>query len=108
MFKSDRDIPLICQGVHNCPVITVENYIKWYTLYVIHPDERVESLCYPGFENHLDEPQGEMGFHDHCPNPRAVCKMAERLGYDVDEVSLDAITGRWHIEVENFDPNDNW
>ena len=107
MYKSDRDLPLIYQDTQrNTPIITVENYCKWYTLYVVNPDDTVEHLCFPGHDNPNDEPEGEMGFRDHVPNPKAVCKMAKRLNYDVDEISLEVITGRWHTEVLNYDPTD--
>ena len=40
---------------------------------------------------------------DHVPNPKAVWKMSERLGYDIDFQSFEMIIGRWFIDVKNWD-----
>jgi len=103
MNKSERGIPLVLQDIPIKPTITVENYLKWYTLYVVFPDGSVEHLCFPRFDNKEDEIEGEVGFMDHVPNPKAVWKMSERLGYDIDMQSFEMIVGRWFIEVENWD-----
>jgi hypothetical protein len=93
---------LVCDYTPEIPTITVEDYCKWYTLYVVFPDNRVESLCFPGHDTLDDLPSGEMSFVDHVPNPRAVKRMAERLGYEIDYDSLERMVGRWFLEVQNW------
>ncbi|MFO5742282.1 hypothetical protein ACLBPW_29705, partial [Klebsiella pneumoniae] len=39
---SDRKLPLCFKGVYDIPVVTIENYCKWYGLNIVYPDGRVE------------------------------------------------------------------
>ena len=102
MLLSDHGHPLVYQGEPwTSPIITVENYIKWYTLYMVMPDGEIRSLCYTGLV--LPEGSQESLFCDHVPNPKAVAYTAMKNNMYVDEVSFEAIVGRWLIEVENKD-----
>lgn len=64
------------------PVITVENYTKWYTLFTIQPDGKVEPLI-------ID------GWIDHNPIPVEVYKYAQQANMFVDEQSMEMIIGRF-------------
>ena len=64
------------------PIITVENYTKWYTLFTIQPDGKVEQLI-------ID------GWIDHNPIPVEVYKYAEQNNMFVDEQSMEMIIGRF-------------
>jgi hypothetical protein len=79
-------------------MVTCEISSKWYSLLLIHPDSRVETIQFP------DEPCCGSPWVDHAPNPRHVVAYAERMGYDIDEVALDCIAGRFWQEGlnENF------
>ena len=98
-YFSDRDIPLVYYGrppTH--PTITVENYLKWYKLYVIHPNGLVTSLEFPWEEDLSDVGESTVG--DHVVNPRAVVRFADRHNFVVDAEALEMLTGRWVIEAE--------
>ena len=105
-FVSERGAELFCDGVADRPVITVENYLKWYDLYVIHPEGRVEVL-----EDHLSAEDdfiseyGESAYGDHVFNPRFVLFLARRNGMDVSSGALEALIGRWQLEHDNVDFN---
>ena len=91
---SDRGKPLVCQdtcGRPYCktPILTVENYIKWYCLYLIRPSGEVEAVDFP-----------DDGYCDHVPYPAAVERMAAKNGWVVDEQSLEMMIGRYMLEVK--------
>jgi len=95
MYLSNRGHPLVhCTPPIAIPVLTVENYVKWYTLHVVHPDGRVQEVDFP-----TESPAGS-AFMDHVPNPVACQKLAADKGWLWDENSLDMIWGRWRREVE--------
>lgn len=95
-FVSSRKIPLICQTVGALPVITMENYPKWYGLEVIHPNGTVEDVD-PDLLDELCGDKPLMG--DHNYHPDLLKMVANRLGGIVDQVSLYTAAGRWQVEV---------
>ena len=105
MYLSDRGQPLVYVGSpQDLPVLTVENYVKWYTLHVVHPGGRVKAVNFP----QASPPGGGSAFVDHAPNPLACQQLAAKRGWVWDENSLDMIWGRWRREVEEvaeFDPD---
>lgn len=70
------------------PVVTVEAYTKWYGLYVVRPDAQVEEVPFPTHETLTP-------YIDHVPNPAVVEAWAEANGYEVDEMALEMMIGRW-------------
>jgi hypothetical protein len=94
---SERDIPLvwIVPPLPGEVVLTVENYCKWYSLYLIHEDGRVEKIPFPdqGWAQ-----SGESAYADHVPNPTVVQRFAERKGYLLDTQAFEMIIGRWELE----------
>jgi hypothetical protein len=107
MRVSARNFPLVYQGPapETGTIVTVENYVKWYGLHLVHPGDRIEEVVFP------DDDPGENGcyFVDHVPNPVSVAKMARRLGYTIDPMSYEMMVGRWEIEVTGRarDPDDD-
>jgi len=103
MLLSDHGHPLVFQGEPwKNPILTVENYLKWYTLYLVMPDGEIRSLVYTGLilpEKFKDQ----VLFVDHVPNPRAVAYTASQRHFYVDPVSFEAIIGRWQLEVKYED-----
>ncbi len=87
---------LLYKGNPAIPTITVENYCKWYRLYVVYPDGRVEEIDFP-------EPRELKEAHcsDHVPNPKAVAMYAAEVGYAVHDESMEMIIGRWEREALN-------
>ncbi len=81
------------------PILTCEDYIKWYELYLVFPDETVFMVHPHEFEDKLFE----KGFSDticgdHVFNPEAVALIADIQGWDIDENSYEMIIGRWERE----------
>jgi hypothetical protein len=78
------------------PIVSVPtDGSKWYRLTVTYWDGTTEQVSFPdeGDYETLGSP-----YLDHAPNPRHVWRWAERMGYDVDDASLEAITGRWVLD----------
>ena len=97
-YFSDRGIPLVFNRVLDStgtPVLTVENYLKWYTLYLINPDASVVSICFP-----------DNGYCDHVPYPSAVEILAEENGWYLCEESMAMIVGRYYMEFKNHSIED--
>lgn len=93
-YVSPRDLPLVFQDEPgDRPILTVENYVKWYTLYVVHPDGRVR-------EADMTEEDGfRSAWRDHVPHPAACHAYARLKGWEWDENSLDMVYGRYAREV---------
>ncbi len=77
-------------------IATVENYIKWYGVYIVLPSGEVVVF---------DAPDGAE-LWDHCVTPHTA-RAVRDAGYTWDEVSLDTAAGRYWREIESdtqFDP----
>jgi hypothetical protein len=98
LFYSDRGLPLVFWASSDvervCPIVTIENYCKWYNLYVVMPDDTVRQL----------RPE-EYGVNDlwldHVPNPRHLDAIADRLGMYLDPNSFEMIIGRYRLEIKD-------
>lgn len=104
IHKSPRGMPLmwmLAPGVK--PTLTVENYLKWYELFLLHPNGEIESVPF----SKLDDPafcySDESAYCDHVPNPAAVYRYAEANDYHLDDQAFEMIVGRWELEYhENY------
>lgn len=76
---------------HLAPVLTVENYTKWYVLYLVHPDNRVEQVSFDQLNDFTDKSP----YTDHAPNPVAVERLAAARGWNIAERAMECIIGRW-------------
>ena len=96
VYKSDRGMLLVFQEIDaGIPVLTVENYCKWYCLYLVDSSGDVTPVDFP-----------EDGYTDHVPYPDAVEALAESRGWVVDEQSMEMIIGRYMLEARMFDIRD--
>ncbi len=95
MLCSYRGIPLVRQEHSSAPILTVENYCKWYALWLITPDDHVSQVPFP-----------EDGYCDHVPFPAAVQKLADRNGWLVDDQSMEMMVGRYMLEVRDEEVED--
>lgn len=77
-------------------VVHVPFETHWHTLQVIHADGRTELADFPDMGNH--ERLGSALFGD-VPNPKHVLEWAQSMGYEVDDLSLELLVGRWEIQV---------
>lgn len=66
------------------PIVTIENYHKWYSIYLIMPDGSVQP-----FDLGI-----EVEFIDHTPFPGTLYDFAKKLGYYMDEQSYEMMVGR--------------
>ena len=104
-YYSDRLHPLVYRGIPSkeTPILTVENYVKWYSLHLVQLDGSVVVVQFPEWG-----PGGRSGFMDHVPDPIACQKLAADNDWVWDENSLDMIWGRWRREAEmvpEYDPD---
>jgi hypothetical protein len=98
LHYSDRDIPLVYTGpLLDCPIITVENYCKWYSPYVIMPDGVIRKITSEEISQATDDFSNAWHI-DHCFHPRLLSKLAEMLKGEVCEQSLEMAAGRWVME----------
>lgn len=95
-YYSWRGQPLIFVGKSDVPIVTMENYCKWYGIQVVFPDGRVENV----HPNVLDELCGNDHFiGDHNYHPELLRRVAKHYGGHADYVSLEASAGRWAMEI---------
>ena len=97
-YKSERGIPLVYIEKSNglyAGIITVENYKKWYSLYLVKGNGSVTKI----------ENDGTIDIGGHVPNPSDVVAYAERYGYDICGQSMDMIMGRYTREMLNEEPD---
>lgn len=91
MFVSERGIPLITQETLGKRMLTAEDYIKWYDLYLIKEDGTVEVV---GWNEHFDE-----GWRDHCIVPESFKAMAEMLNATYDERTWKAVCDMYEESI---------
>lgn len=94
---SDRNIPLLYHEdiPEKGSILTVENYIKWYDIYVIGKS-KVRKLPFKWNNQYEQEFEGEVAWSDHIPTPW-FCKWLTKK-FTWDYVSLEVILGRWILE----------
>jgi len=80
------------------PILTVECYSRWYSLYLVTPNGEVSIVDFSELEPYASG-SSVSAYVDHVPNPVAVEAFAESRGYHLYEVALDMIVGRWTREV---------
>lgn len=106
-YVSERNIPLLFQGLPvKESVLTVENYLKWYRLYLVLPSGNVEPVPFDLMEVmvrkdptiNTDE---SAPYCDHVPNPIWVARYCELLNFRLHSRSLEVMVGRWTLEVKD-------
>ena len=99
IYFSKRGHPLVWATHPPLGVIavTVENYMKWYGLHLIHPDGRVDEIPFPSDLKYGDS-TNTSHCCDHAPNPMWVQRFCHDKGYLLDLQALEMIIGRWEIE----------
>lgn len=83
------------------PVVTVENYCKWYALQVVMPSGAIVEYDFEQLE-----PYAENYVSDHVPSPLAVVRWARAMGFEVHAESLEMILGRWLLESGESKPKE--
>jgi len=96
-YHSARGIPLVQSVEHVVvPTLTVEYYLKWYSLHLIRPGE--DPAVSQVFFHHLEDYFSGTCFRDHVPNPDAVRAFTDAHGYVFDGLAEELIMGRWVLE----------
>jgi hypothetical protein len=114
-LTSQRGMPLVCQQPNpDKPMLTVENYCKWYDFYLVFPDRHVEAFhssperakFFEEAERRCVEEHSESAYCDHAFNPRFMWILADLAGVVLDWTSFELVIGRWEEEYKqtyNFD-----
>ncbi len=93
-YLSDRNKALVFNNVtETLGTITVENYPKWYDLFIVQPDGSVTKV----------EP-GPIEWRGHVPTPASVMAYADKMNLYVDMRSMEMIIGRFILEVCGNEP----
>lgn len=101
-YVSYRGTPLLAQepDQYNRPIVTMENYCKWYSVEILHPDGKVESADVGKLEE-IQERLGMCLIIDHCYHPRLLNELAKEIGGLADDLAIEMTTGRWVLECMN-------
>lgn len=98
-YYSERNISLVYNGPPlERPVLTLENYCKWYGFYIVHTTGGVEQLSNDYGE--YDANGQWVGWHDHVPHPLLMDCLAEKHNLIVDEQAKEMAIGRYMMEVK--------
>ena len=113
VYLSERGIPLLCQtpGTFGNPIVTLENYEKWYGPYILHHNGLVEAAD-PGDLSDINTRLGGGLIGDHNFHPRLLNELAKHIGGEADWRAIEMAGGRWVSEqldgrlpgLPNFDP----
>lgn len=98
-YYSDRDHPLlwVAQPLDK-PVLTLENYTKWYSQYLVMPDGTVKQVDVGVIDEVMDKDPSAL-YVDHWPSPRLLYRMAQHLDCFIDERAIEVALGRWIKEA---------
>lgn len=95
-YLSDRGKMLVHQQAYEgTPIVTVENYEKWYSLFLIQPDGTVEKI--PS-QILLDAMTINRWWIDHSFHPSLLLAVAKHYGGEVPDTTLEMVAGRWVLE----------
>jgi hypothetical protein len=97
-YYSDRGMQLLYVG-QTCgvPILTLENYMKWYNMFLVNPDGSVELVSINVIQEAMErDPLAIQS--DHSYHPRLLFRIAELLKAEVDERAIEVAAGRWMIE----------
>lgn len=105
VYFSPRCKPLLYMG-NPCevPVVTLENYTKWYEIFLVMPDGSVQAVD-SGIVTDIEDPKVRRMWVDHHYHPRLLYRLAEYYKGTVDERAVEVAAGRWMIERVDDDKN---
>ena len=111
-YLSKRGIPLIyCGQPADKPILTLENYGKWYEMYLVNPDGNVVPVDVEVLSETMTL-YSEAIQIDHVFSPRLIYRVAQQMDYIVDERALEVAIGRWvmegheNVSLSCMEPND--
>lgn len=97
-YYSERGHQLLYTGRSaEVPIITLENYPKWYRIHVIRSDTSVSTVPNAVVYRALDsDPLAKIS--GHLFHPRLLYRAAAIMNADVDDRAIEVAAGRWMIE----------
>lgn len=103
-YLSKRNIPLLYIGEPvSVPVLTLENYTKWYNIYLVMPDGAVDTVNSDVILDIVSQYQSREYpclWVDHLYHPFLLEKLAEKLNAELDERAQEVAAGRWYFESD--------
>lgn len=104
VHTSDRGIPLVLLGTPTRNTLTVENYVKWYDLFIVNSSGVVSKVPREAYDK-VQVVGNDLitVWSDHAINPVAFQALAEYLGVEVDEVAEEVVIGRWVSEGNRYE-----
>lgn len=97
-YLSERGMPLLYVGaLVEKAVITLENYTKWYRVYMVLPDGQVHAVSTTAIEE-ANEKIPFQGWADHLFHPQLLIQLARDFDAEIDERALECAAGRWMRE----------
>lgn len=102
LYYSDRSNPLIATQVLDVPIVTLENYEKWYCIYLLHPDGTVTKVPLQIIEKVNNNPKRAL-WVDHRYHPELLLRIAKEIGGVADLVTLEIAAGRWVMEADGYE-----
>jgi hypothetical protein len=95
VYLSKRNIALLYIGRPvDVPIITMENYTKWYGIYLVMPDGTVEAVD-PDVSDAAAKKLSFWPYGDHLFHPQLLIQLRKDHGWEVDERALECAGGRW-------------
>lgn len=99
---SPRGNPLLYIGKPPCDLIVLENYCKWYEVFLLREDGTVEPVD-PFVNISIMQETGEAWMVDHCFHPYLLDALGKHFGAEVHDLSREVALGRWESEIkENY------
>lgn len=99
LYCNENGQPLLTQVVEDYDQLTVVNYEKWYGFYILYSNGTVERVGTAAINEILE--QG-FQYYDHIPHPLFMIALARYLGALLPTTVLEAVAGRWAIEMEEL------
>jgi hypothetical protein len=101
---SSRGFPLlyVAQALDK-PVLTLENYTKWYTPMLLQPDGTVVEVEGKILSEVHDKHSDAMWI-DHRFSTRFLYRLAQHLDAYIDERAIEVALGRWILEGGHDNP----
>lgn len=101
-FTSNRNIKLITQEVNDKPMLTVENYMKWYDIFVIQINGEVVPVNEITYLKDIEDHAGRT-WYDHCPTPAYFHEVSKRIGAEYDNETFSAVCVRFVEDILDDD-----
>lgn len=102
-YVSRRGFPLLYVGKPMAvPVLTLENYTKWYGIYLVMPDGTVQGVNPSDIES-MTTAYLDAIWADHLYSPHLLYRLAKHLRAELDERAMEVAIGRWLLESGKYD-----